>query len=153
VRLFAKWHLGSANAKDAAQWATDALEDGFDSPALRQLAGLDLNLLASRHEAKDILRKAIGELSIPFPEKGAALRSYAAYIAGEIESGRLDPVSGVKEVHKCVLSPLNHPEDLMTWCYLDDGLHPTEFTPLEGDELDRAIFKWCAECRSGGEPA
>ena len=148
VPLFAKWHLNSATAAHAAQWATDALEDGFDSPAVRELAGLDLDPLASVFEAEHVLLQALRELSIPFPEKATALRAYAVFLAGEISAGRLDPVAGVRKVHQCVVSPLNHPEDVMPWCYLDDALHPTRLTPLDGEELNRAILDWCAECRA-----
>jgi hypothetical protein len=41
IELLARRANSSATGDDAVKWAIDALVDGFDSPSLRQLAGLN----------------------------------------------------------------------------------------------------------------
>jgi hypothetical protein len=72
VRWTANPHRGPTNLVDAA---CQALVDGLDSAALRELAGL------SAHDSftvvRDLLAKALDELGIPYPGTACALlRSY-----------------------------------------------------------------------------
>ena len=54
--------------------------------------------------------------------------------------GKISPIDGVNIIHKYILGPLEHPEDLMSWCYLWEELAPDGFEALTGSELENAII-------------
>jgi hypothetical protein len=74
VRLLALRACSNATGEDLVRWATDALGDGWDSSALRILAGLDLGGTPSFWEANEDLKRALAELGIPDAEPGVTGR-------------------------------------------------------------------------------
>ena len=136
------------SAPDAGRWAVSALEAGFDTPSLRILAGTSLDRGASFFEVRPHLDGALRELDVPArADRGEILRAYARVLAEELLAG-LRPVDATLELmHDTVVSPLNHAEDLMGWCYLRDGLTPAPdgtFESVTGPELERATRLYAA---------
>jgi hypothetical protein len=128
---------------DYVNWALSALETGFDSPSLRILAGLPSP--AWRSDAEPHFCHALEELQIAIPNKGEVFREYAKEVARKIISGETSPEAGAELIERRVVSPLNHPEDLMAWCYLSEGLDPGTYATLTNEELDRAICSQAIE--------
>jgi hypothetical protein len=126
-------------AQDFIDWAVQALSRGCDSDTLRLLAGSDLGGLASGVEAEAMFRRCLDELGVNVPDRDALLRLYVGGIASDIVDGACFPEEGVERIHREVLTPFNHPTDLMAWCYLSDGVDPHSFRSLEGQSLTNAI--------------
>ena len=73
-------------------------------------------------DAKLLFDRAASELRLEFPaSKEARLRTYLSIIASEIVDGSRQPIDALDLIHAEVLGPLNHPKDLMAWCYLWEG--------------------------------
>ncbi len=104
IVLLARERLGALVAKDLVDWAVGALSEGMDTPALRHLAGMDLEGPPPTAAAMLQFRRALQELGISVPTPDVAAREYVR----------------VKEI----VTPLDHPKDLMVWCYLSSGLRP-----------------------------
>jgi hypothetical protein len=153
--LVARQTLGLLTADDLVRWALVSLEQGLDSESLRRLAGLNSEAYLRMADAEPLFRAAIHELRVPVPEQTAATRTYVARLAREIVEGTAPPRAQVARIHREIVSPLNHPKDLMVWCYVNDGLRPSSwsldaddmvhFEPIPDAELDdaiRALAEW-----------
>ncbi len=82
-------------AADLPRVAVDALEMGFDSPALRILAGeLDPDV----GERERLFAKALEELRIETPGRPVAMMNAAKYYAARIVSGDLTAVKGARAI-------------------------------------------------------
>jgi hypothetical protein len=62
------WSVGEVSSADVVRVACDALVDGLDSQALRELAGASGS--ASDYEIEDLLQRAAAEIGFPFYERG-----------------------------------------------------------------------------------
>jgi hypothetical protein len=104
-------------------WAGNALVDGFDSPSLRILAGLDYGLVA-QIEAPDYFLKAVKELNLPIPdcelafgnwdqtvslyrklglilpEEASVIYQHLKELANQIREGILDPLVGLNRIYE-----------------------------------------------------
>jgi len=139
IELLVRDGEGTATGDDFARWATQALIDGHDSSALRKLAGLNVGATASRFEARALLDRAIEELGLPLPSSHEELRrAYLSTVAREILLETRPVAEALETIHKQVLSPLNHPGDLMAWCYLWEGLDPETFASLDDAAIQQA---------------
>ncbi len=69
------------------------------------------------------------------------LLQQAQQVARDIVAGTVAPVAGALRIHEDCVEVLNHPLPMQAWCALEAGLNPfnSEFTPLEGEPLERAI--------------
>jgi hypothetical protein len=139
--LLARDWLGRVVARDFIAWAVEALREGIDSPALHDLAGLDLEGEPATADAREFFRKALEELRITGRPESELVRCYVASLADDILERRVSPLAGAERIHDEVLRPLDHPRDLMVWCYLCGGLDPDTFEELEGAALDEAIIR------------
>ena len=141
IQLLVKIANHTATGGDLAAWATTALTEDFDSPSLRRLAALDAG--AGHFEAMPLFERALAELALGLPASPEALRrEYLRVIAWEIGSGARPAADALELIHSEVLGPLRHPEDLMPWCYLWEGLDPTTFAELDDEavaQLARAL--------------
>jgi hypothetical protein len=108
-------------------------------------------------EVRPYLDGALRELNVSVSSRDEVLREYARALAEELLAG-VRPVEATLEViHRAVVSPLNHAEDLMGWCYLWEGLAPDgSFGAVTGPELERATrdfaARWLAGEHSIGPP-
>jgi hypothetical protein len=118
-------------ASEYVEWAISMLEQDFDSPSLRILAGLDGSSL---FEADDYFRRVLRELHISEPDFDTSVRAYACELCTRIISGTLDPKSGVRQLYKTCLAT-NYANDFMVWLYLDDGL----------DSIEAGDYPWTYE--------
>jgi hypothetical protein len=138
IELLARHANSSATGDDAVKWAIDALVDGFDSPSLRQLAGL--NSPTAWFEAMPLFERTLNELQLEIPRsKNEILRLYLRSVAESIVTGVRSPSVALEVIHREVLGPLNHPLDLMPWCYLWEGLEPVTFASLDDAAIARAV--------------
>ena len=147
-KLLADLCADRLTAPDACRWAIAALESGFDTPSLRILAGMSLDRASSLFEVRPHLDGALSELDLPArASRDEILRAYARVLAEELLAG-VRPVDATLEaMHDAVVSPLNHADDLMGWCYLRDGLTPAPdgtFASVTGPELERATRLFAA---------
>jgi len=101
------------------QVACSALEQGLDSPALRQLAG-ELKPVAS--ESVPLLIRALGELSICQPDRNAARLIVARFYARQILDGSLSPYDGACRIWwgpaNDALEKEKEPEQVSSWLKL-----------------------------------
>jgi hypothetical protein len=134
----------------AAEWATAALTAGFDSPALRTLAGLDVEGQVHSADARPLLQAALLELGAPPPVFEEAARQYLRDVASAVVSTELAPQLAADLVHRRVVDPLNHPEDLMPWCYVWEGNAADCSRQLEPEEFDAEIVKVAEQFCSRG---
>jgi hypothetical protein len=136
IELLVDVEQGRASSGDLASWAVDALEQGLDTPALRMVA-------ASRRgepvvDALPYFWRALRELGIGKPHGEALLREYAAVLARQVLAATLPAADAVSRMHRRVVTPLDHPADLMPWCYLWEGIDPNDFRDLA--ELSEAEY-------------
>ncbi len=120
-------------------WAVDQLAGGLDTPNLRVLAGLQSGSLEVDEyfslTLRDLDQPPIGDVERCLGEARAVAE---ALLRGEIEATRCADL-----VHRCAVSPLNHPESLQPWCDLDSGFRTDERNKVErlgGQDLHEAIF-------------
>ena len=87
----ALWTLECFLPEDWPGVACDALEQGRDGPALRQLTGL---LGPTHFDIRDLVPKAIADAGLhPITERTAAIR-YAKFISQQIVDGGIKPLRG-----------------------------------------------------------
>lgn len=129
----------------AVEWATSALESGFDTPALRTLAGRDLADSPVSAEVRPLVATALGELGFPTTTFDEAARLYLREIASAVLSGRLAPRQAADLAHERIINPLRHPKDLMPWCYVWEGNAADGSHPLEPHEEEVEIRKVAAQ--------
>jgi hypothetical protein len=85
--LAVEFWLGSILPEAMPSIATNMLMEGYDSPALREVAGL-----SARDDPRDIrdsFQQALAELNVWLPDRLAAQRHATAVIAGDLSSGQL----------------------------------------------------------------
>ena len=83
--IVAKRSLHNRLGSDAAEWATDQLSKGFDSPHLRQLAGFTGR--ENPFELENTLDRTLAELGISTLSRKAAVVLYAQELAREFDFG------------------------------------------------------------------
>jgi hypothetical protein len=150
LNIVLKRRLGRLAAADLVAWAVSALWAGQDSDNLRRLAGLDVGEQARLSDAENLFDAALGDVGLSLPDENAAVREYVRALAQEIVAGQAAPQAQVARIHHEILSPLDHPPELMAWCYVGDSLRPREgwnlnpgamvrFDEIPAESLDRAI--------------
>ena len=82
---------GEVPSEDLPSWAAQALVDGLDSPALRELAGLPRGEV---REARDLFRQAVVELGAVLPTEDASPGDLALFWASRVVAGSVAPVDG-----------------------------------------------------------
>ena len=126
-RANALWTLGRLSSQDLPSVAWDALEIGFDGPALRRLAALNR---PSYFEVGDLLSKALLEMSKSVFSKPEAAMLLAREIAQQVVAGHKDPLKGASEIWRLA-------------CQSD---FPKEITLFGGLDQDRDIPIIREEC-------
>lgn len=75
--------------------AAEALVEGFDSPALRELAGLSRDEV---REARDLFRRALTELGATMPVEDASADDMVLFWASRMVAGTVAPADGANWV-------------------------------------------------------
>ena len=149
IELLLRDAAGTATGDDFVVWAEQALIEGLDSPALRQLAGLEGR---PRSDAKPLFDRAVRELGLALPTEDALRRAYLTVLAGDISSGARPPLDALDLIHTEVIGPLKHPDDLMAWCFAWEGLDPVRgFASLSDAERDAAARELARRTLKKGE--
>lgn len=108
----------TAVGQDYVDWAVKMMVEGFESPSLIDLAGLDLDgRPVERYDAVRLFEKTLLELGLPSKNDEEIFRLWLVHRASQIKYGVITPTEGVELIHDEVLFPLLHPKDLMPWCY------------------------------------
>jgi hypothetical protein len=142
---------GQPIGQRAVDWAVSALEAGFDCHSIRLLAGLDMSGQPTSFEAIPLFDAALLELGIQKPSFDEAARLYVREIADATLAGRLAPRHAADLIHRRVIGPLDHPEDLMPWCYVWEGNSADCTRSLEDHEWDNEIMKVAREFASDAD--
>ena len=79
--------LGSILPEVMPSIATDMLMEGYDSPALREVAGLSAR--DDPRDIRDAFQQALVELNVWLPDRQSAQRHATAAIAGALTRGKL----------------------------------------------------------------
>jgi hypothetical protein len=128
--LLAKHVLGLLPVEALPGMALDAIQAGYDSPSLRQLAG------ASEHDTEEAHRlfgKAIQELGLPIPQAPEAGLTLARDIAREVVSGAIAPYEGAKRIWNQIYTRLPELKQLKPFVglaseYEDDLDHRDDYS-------------------------
>jgi hypothetical protein len=117
--IFGKRALQQLSSVDYVDWAGEMLVQGYDSPSLRILAGL--NRSASTFEAEGYFDRSMTELSLTPPDSDAAIRAYACEIARQITEDKITAKDGVRAlVGICIATECAR--DFVIWLELDEAL-------------------------------
>jgi len=88
----AKWYCSEVWSEDMPAFAADALEAGYDGPALRRLASLIKPTLA---DIGDLFQRARDEIgTVKILSQRQAVYWMSRVVATDIVEGRIDPVKG-----------------------------------------------------------
>ena len=99
MRLFRDLRPRGARCRETIQLAVNALVSGYDAPALRMLAGLDLSdVPPTDSELDDYITRCFGELGCPAPTRDDCLSRYVHLVAEDITAGTLSPEEGAREL-------------------------------------------------------
>jgi hypothetical protein len=141
MELIARAEGGVLAGQELVDWAVQALVAGYDPAAVVRLAGLDLDSAPLLNDAMHAFRAALLELDIIVPEsREGILRAHGVELARQISVGEITPSEGVARMEREVVSPLNHPRDLMAWCYLSSDLNPDTLEELQGHEWEEYVL-------------
>jgi hypothetical protein len=99
-RAQALWTLGRLSSQELPSVGWEALELGFDGPALRRLSALDR---PSNFEVRDLFHQALVEMGKPAMSKKEAAVLLSKEIAGQILSDRKAPLEGAYEIYVLAL--------------------------------------------------
>lgn len=141
--LFVREELGLAHPSEFISWATAALVAGFDSPSLRLLAGLDLSVRSEvrKEEVDKLHQQALREIGISPPSRDVLLRWHLRSLAAKICNGKLKIREGLDLIHREVVGPLNHADDVRSWCLLRGAWNPDESRPYTESELEARVMR------------
>ncbi|MBW4694030.1 MAG: hypothetical protein KME27_19975 [Lyngbya sp. HA4199-MV5] len=118
--IFGKRALHQVFADDYIDWAIELLVQGYDSPNLRILAGLDRR--SSVFDIETYFIHAIKELEIEEPEPKAAVRAYACEMAQQIIDGQFTSLRAVVRALYQIWLNTDYDPNYAIWLTLDDAL-------------------------------
>ena len=124
--------LGTLYVETIPSWATDALQTGYDSPSLRQLAGTDVD---DHQEIRDLFQESLRELGVSLPSPSEAGLSKAKEIADEIVRGVVTPYVGARTIWTSIYTRFPDLRELRPFVgyasdYEDDEKHREEYERL-----------------------
>lgn len=143
IELLIQRMAATVTSASIVDWATDALVAGEDTPSLVILAGLDR--ASSVFETTPWLDKALAELNVLPPAPDELRRAYVGVVSRALMAGRLNSEQALESIHRQVVTPLGHPSDLSAWCYVWEGLGPTDFRELTSGDIDVEARRLAAE--------
>ena len=116
--MFVREQVGLIRSDVLPDFATDLLVLGYDSPSLRELAGLPRG---DRSDATKLWEAVREELGSPREPDEQASRFLLRYWAREITEGRVDVLEGSRLMLDVGWFPLDQPKELhRLWNLLDD---------------------------------
>lgn len=91
----ARYRLGELGGEELPDIAIALMNDGFDSQALRELAGLDR---PTRREADELFERVLEERGVVVPDQRSAQRLMLEYFLEQIVRGDVAPGDGAYNV-------------------------------------------------------
>ena len=145
VEILAFRVLELASGGALAEWAVTALEAGFDTPALRKLAGFEEGRAASVWKAIPVFEAAMQELGVPSLDWKTVLLRYLDVLAEELTraSDNVDNILGL--IHGRIVSPLDHCDEVRAWCLLSEHLDPVTCEEVDEPAIREFARKWLAD--------
>src|SRR5688572_13750837 len=134
IDLLIKQLDSTLNAATMVDWATSALCEGLDTPALVILAGLPR--ASSRFDVEPWLATALAELHVEPPPPDVLRRAYVGVVSRAILAGTTTTAHALDLIHSRAVSPLGHPSDLQPWCFVWEGLAPSDYHPLNAAGIE-----------------
>ena len=128
VDLLVRQLDSAVTAADMVDWATAALSAGLDTPALVVLAGLPRR--SSLFEAEPWFERALAELGVELPLPDDLRRAYVGVVSRAVLARTCPSDTALDLIHRHAVNPLAHPADLAPWCYVWEGLAPSDFRTL-----------------------
>jgi hypothetical protein len=131
--------LGQIRADQLPECAANALEEGYDSPALCQLAAASVD---NSERLQLLFSEVLEELRIPVPSRTEAALKKARTIAAEILNGQVSHYKGAKQIWNEVY--VRYPELSQLRVFV--GLA----SEYEDDTEHRSDYEWkiIEECNS-----
>jgi len=113
--IFLCEQTGLTPPHELPDFATELLVLGYDSPSLRELAGLPTG---DRADAADLWSAVRDELGIRHEEKEEAARFLLRYLAEETAGQRIDVLAGARLMYRVGWFQLGQPSELNELLYL-----------------------------------
>jgi hypothetical protein len=144
--ITARYAAGLLPVQDLPAAALEAVEAGFDSPSLVQLAGLEGE---DPGETKRLFDGALNELKLTMPTPAQAALSIARETAEEIVRGEVLPYEGAKRIWHQLYARFPQLDELKPFVgfaseFEDDESHRTEYGQLIIEEAKNLL----ARCRT-----
>jgi hypothetical protein len=141
--LAATWYSGTTPPEKWPRLAADALESGYDGPALRRLAGLTA---ATSRDDSEVFKGALKELgNTRIANREHALLFLSRTMAADIVDGRVEPLQGAVVIARYA-SMLNYPPfladfyELVEMQFWGEYAPPTETLVLDIFEQARTLL-------------
>lgn len=115
--IFLSEQTGLIPPHELPDFATELLVLGYDSPSLRQVAGLPTG---DRADAADLWSDVRDELGIRHENKKEAAKFLLRYWAEETAEQRIDVLAGSRLMYQVAWFPLGQPSQLNELLYLLD---------------------------------
>jgi hypothetical protein len=115
-------------------WAVEALQQGIETKALILLAGMARD--CSVYEAGPLLDRGLAELNLPMPAPDGLRRAYVGAVSRAMLAGNVQTDVALDRIHQRAVSPLNHAPDLAPWCFVWEGLHPSNYESLDPGQVE-----------------
>ena len=128
ARLLAERHFNKEPTND---WAIKCLEQGYDSPRLRIVAGMSSAYSPSEFDAE--LKRALLELGWAEIPPYVYLMQYARILADEIVNGKTDAIEGSSEIYKILQATDAHAE-LGAWYEIDEMIWDQKYYEKTGEK-------------------
>ena len=126
---------------DIVAWALHAVESGIESPSLFTLAGLPMRISCA--DTEPYFERTLEELHVEIPETETLLYLYLLETAKGIAAGTIDVYKGLDQIHKHVINPLEHPEELRGFCNMWEGNHPEGFDVVSDLDFEPFVRDYC----------
>ncbi len=147
-RFLALRILGEASGSSLVEWAGDALAGGWDTPALRILAGLATP--ANEFEVDDYVRQVLRERELEPIGRPRLMQRYARIVAEDIVSDAVDPEVGL-HAFLTLGREFNYEGPWIEPLRLDDGLASARARVFgEVDDVKREIVAFARSVLDDG---
>ena len=132
----ARYRLGELSGEELPDIAIALMNDGFDSQALRELAGLDR---PTHRDADELFERVLEERGVVVPDQRSAQRLMLEYLLESIVRGDVDPGDGAYNVWGLV-GDLFNSRELDQWAIFAGLASEFEDHPGAREELAAQII-------------
>jgi hypothetical protein len=114
-------HLtGTARPKEYIEWALERLSEGFDSPSLRILAGL--NIRFERHEVEPYFKKTCKELKIETPPEADDPEGAAGFVKKAYDHKKISAREAINMMSRFYQNLGFYDPPFEIWYYIELGV-------------------------------